>query len=164
MRVRLDKKATSISLLVALGVRSDGQKVLLAIKNMGGESEAAWRALLDNLVARGLKTPELVIVDGSSGLDKALAALWSDVPVQRCTVHIYENPTHRISCAEAPSCVRHVLSKSLLVGFARGIAFITRGLARSLIRDNARGEHGHRGPLGSHFGGLGFLGRDPLAF
>ena len=87
VRVRLDKKATSISLLVALGVRSDGQKVLLAIKNMGGESEAAWRALLDNLVARGLKTPELVIVDGSSGLDKALAALGSDVPVQRCTVH-----------------------------------------------------------------------------
>ena len=40
VRVRLDKKATSISLLVALGVRSDGQKVLLAIKNMGGESEA----------------------------------------------------------------------------------------------------------------------------
>jgi putative transposase len=44
VRVRLDKKATSISLLVALGVRSDGQKVLLAIKTMGGESEAAWRA------------------------------------------------------------------------------------------------------------------------
>ena len=45
VRVRLDKKATSISLLVALGVRRDGQKVLLAVKNMGGESEAAWRAL-----------------------------------------------------------------------------------------------------------------------
>ena len=40
--VRLDKKSTSISLLVALGVRQDGQKVLLAVKNMGGESEAAW--------------------------------------------------------------------------------------------------------------------------
>ena len=87
VRVRLDKKATSISLLVALGVRADGQKVLLAIKNMGGESEAAWRALLDNLVARGLRTPELVIVDGGSGLDKALAALWPEAPVQRCTVH-----------------------------------------------------------------------------
>ncbi len=54
VRVRLDKKATSISLLVALGVREDGQKVLLAVKNMGGESEAAWRALLDDLVKRGL--------------------------------------------------------------------------------------------------------------
>ena len=91
VRVRLDKKATSISLLVALGVRADGQKVLLAIKNMGGESEAAWRALLDDLVKRGLKTPELVIVDGAPGLEKALAALWSDVPVQRCTVHKHRN-------------------------------------------------------------------------
>ena len=68
VRVRLDKKATSISLLVALGVRRDGQKVLLAIKNMGGEREEAWRALLDNLVERGLKTPELVIVDGRPAL------------------------------------------------------------------------------------------------
>ena len=41
MRVRLDRKATSISLLVVLGVRADGQKVLLAVKNMGGESRGA---------------------------------------------------------------------------------------------------------------------------
>jgi transposase-like protein len=87
VRVRLDKKATSISLLVALGVRQDGQKILLAVKNMGGESKAAWRALLDDLVGRGLQTPALVIVDGSPGLEKALAAMWSDIPVQRCTVH-----------------------------------------------------------------------------
>jgi putative transposase len=38
VRVRLDRKATSISLLVVIGVRADGQKVLLAIKSMGGES------------------------------------------------------------------------------------------------------------------------------
>jgi putative transposase len=35
VRVRLDKKATSISLLVALGVRQDSQKILLAVKNDG---------------------------------------------------------------------------------------------------------------------------------
>jgi transposase-like protein len=91
VRARLDKKATSISLLVAMGVRQDGQKVLLAVKNMGGESEAAWRTLLDDLVNRGLKTPELVIVDGAAGLEKALTALWSDMPVQRCTVHKHRN-------------------------------------------------------------------------
>jgi putative transposase len=27
-------------------VREDGQKVLLAAKNMGGETSAAWRAVL----------------------------------------------------------------------------------------------------------------------
>ena len=105
VRVRLDKKATSISLLVALGVRADGQKVLLAIKNMGGESEASWRALLDNLVSRGMKTPELVVVDGGSGLDRALAALWPEAPVQRCTVH-----KHRNLLAHAPERLHEEIS------------------------------------------------------
>ena len=91
VRVRLDRKATSLSVLVALGVRRDGQKVLLALRNMGGESEAAWRALLDDLLARGLAAPELVIIDGAAGLEKAIAALWNDVPVQRCTVHKHRN-------------------------------------------------------------------------
>jgi putative transposase len=91
VKVRLDRKATSISLLVVLGVRTDGQKVLLAVKSMGGESAEAWRSVLDDLVRRGLRRPELVIVDGGSGLDAALAALWSDVPVQRCTVHKHRN-------------------------------------------------------------------------
>src|SRR3954453_19704457 len=37
VRVRLDRKATNISLLVVLGIRSDGQKVLLSVRAMGGE-------------------------------------------------------------------------------------------------------------------------------
>jgi transposase-like protein len=91
VRVRLDRKATSISLLVVLGVSRNGQKVLLAVRSMGGESEAAWRTLLDDLAARGLKRPELAIVDGAPGLEKALLALWSDLPMQRCTVHKLRN-------------------------------------------------------------------------
>jgi transposase-like protein len=91
VKARLDKKVTAISLLIALGIRRDGQKVVLAIKNMGGESEAAWRQVLDDLTARGLGRPELVIVDGGKGLEAALASLWDNVPVQRCTVHKERN-------------------------------------------------------------------------
>ena len=91
VRVRLDRKATSISLLVVLGVRADGQKVLLAIKSMGGESAEAWRTVLDDLIRRGLRRPEFLIVDGAPGLDKAIAAVWDGVPVQRCTVHKHRN-------------------------------------------------------------------------
>ena len=91
VRVRLDRKATSISLLVVLGVRADGQKMLLAVKNMGGESTEAWRAVLDDLIGRGLRRPEFLIVDGAPGLDKAIAAVWDGVPVQRCTVHKHRN-------------------------------------------------------------------------
>ena len=38
IKTRLDRKATNISVLAAIGVRRDGQKVLLSIGNMGGES------------------------------------------------------------------------------------------------------------------------------
>ena len=72
---------------------------------MGGESEAAWRALLDDLVKRGLKTSKLVIVDGAPGLEKALAALWSDMLVQRCTVH-----KHRNLLAHAPDRLHEEIS------------------------------------------------------
>jgi transposase-like protein len=96
VKVRLDRKATSISLLVVIGVRADGQKILLAVKSMGGESAAAWRSVLDDLVGRGLRQPELLIpafagTDGGNGIDAALAAVWNDVPVQRCTVHKHRN-------------------------------------------------------------------------
>jgi putative transposase len=91
VRVRLDRKATAISLLVVLGVRVDGQKVLLAIKSMGGESAEAWRSVLDDLIRRGLRRPEFLIVDGAGGLDSAIAAVWDGVPVQRCTVHKHRN-------------------------------------------------------------------------
>jgi transposase-like protein len=91
VRVRLDRRATAIVLLVVLGVREDGQKVLLAIKNMAGETSEAWRAVLDDLVKRGLRKSEFLIVDGGTGLEQALAALRGDVPTQRCTVHKHRN-------------------------------------------------------------------------
>src|SRR5208337_5567274 len=76
-----------------------------SIRSMGGESEAAWRALLDDLVKRGLKTPELVIADGAPGLEKALTALSPDAPVQRCTVH-----KHRYLLAHAPERLHEEIS------------------------------------------------------
>jgi putative transposase len=103
--VRLAKRATGLSVLVALGVRRDGQKVLIGLRNMGGESEAAWRAFLDDLAARGLATPDLLIVDGAPGLTAALTALWPDVPVQRCTVH-----KHRNLLAHAPKTLHEEIS------------------------------------------------------
>ena len=58
---------------------------------MGGETTEAWRAVLDDLVDRGLRRPAFLIVDGALGLEKAIAAVWDGVPVQRCTVHKHRN-------------------------------------------------------------------------
>jgi hypothetical protein len=45
--VPLDRKATPISLLVVIGVREDGQKILLAVRDIGGEKTQLWRTVLD---------------------------------------------------------------------------------------------------------------------
>jgi len=105
VRVRLDRRATSIVLLVVLGVREDGRKVLLAIKNMGTETSEAWRAVLDDLIRRSLRKPEFLIVDGGTGLEQALAAHWGEVPTQRCTVH-----KHRNLLAHAPKRLHEEIS------------------------------------------------------
>src|SRR5204862_7401443 len=80
-------------------------KVFLAIKNMGGESTEAWRAVLDDLIGRGLRRPQLLIVDGAPGLENAIAAVWDGVPVQRCTVH-----KHRNLLAHAPERLHEEIS------------------------------------------------------
>ena len=75
------------------------------MRNMGGESEAAWRGLLDDLISRGLRAPDFVIVDGAPGLEKALRLVWPDALVQRCTVH-----KHRNLLAHAPERLHEEIS------------------------------------------------------
>ena len=104
VRVSLDREATTISAPV-MGILSSGRKVLLSVRNMGGESEAAWRRVLDDLVARGLKTPQFLIIDGAGGLERALAALWPAGPTQRCTVR-----KHRNLLGHAPDSLHEELS------------------------------------------------------
>ena len=91
VHVRLDGQSTALSILVAMGVRVDGQKVFLGLRALAGESQAAWRDLLQDLESRGLSRPELVIIDGGKGLEAALAGMWPSAAVQRCTVHKLRN-------------------------------------------------------------------------
>jgi len=64
---------------------------LLALELCGGESFAAWRGCLDDLVARGLLAPVLAIIDGNAGLRRAVGEVWPRTAVQRCCVHKLRN-------------------------------------------------------------------------
>lgn len=87
MPVRCGGKAERLPIMVAIGVRANGEKVLLSLAVMGGESAAAWGEFVGDLSKRGLKRVQLAIVDGNAGLERALLELWPRLPLQRCTVH-----------------------------------------------------------------------------
>jgi transposase-like protein len=84
-------RVASLPVLAALGVRDTGEKVLLSLRLAGAESRLAWQELLEDLAARGLGRPRLVISDGNPGLAAALGRLWPGVAHQRCTVHKLRN-------------------------------------------------------------------------
>lgn len=91
LRVRIAKKVISVPVLVGLGVREDGHKVILDLELMQSESSSSWEGFVEGLIGRGLKAPLLAIVDGNPGLRGALAKHWPSVLVQRCTVHKLRN-------------------------------------------------------------------------
>lgn len=91
VRVRADRAVTTAVVLMALGVRPDGAKVVLALRLVSDETTAAWRTLLEDLTRRGLARPQLVISDGSDGAQAALDLTWPGVPHQRCLVHKLRN-------------------------------------------------------------------------
>jgi len=87
MLVKCGGKAERLPIMVAIGVRATGEKVLLSLAVMGVESAAAWGGFVGDLADRGLKRPELVIIDGNHGLARSLLERWPKLPIQRCTVH-----------------------------------------------------------------------------
>jgi transposase-like protein len=91
LRVRLAKQVVSAPVLVALGVRRDGQKVVLDLELLTSEATAAWQGLLEGVSARGLRRPRLCVIDGNPGLRAAVEMTWPGGAVQRCTVHKLRN-------------------------------------------------------------------------
>jgi transposase-like protein len=91
MKVRVDRRVACVPVLVAMGVRATGEKVLLALRLMGHESTAAWTTFVEDLAARGMTDPALVILDGNAGLRHAVGQTWPGAAVQRCVVHKLRN-------------------------------------------------------------------------
>ena len=80
--------------LTALGVDDQGNKHVLGMREGAGENAAVVKALLEDLVERGIKPGirRLFIIDGSRALRAGIDAVYgADQPVQRCRIHKIRN-------------------------------------------------------------------------
>jgi putative transposase len=94
-----DQKA---ALLVIVGVRTDGRKALLACESGIRESKESWRAILRDLVSRGLKLPKVAVADGHLGIWSALGELHPEGREQRCWNHKLMNVLDALPKSEQP--------------------------------------------------------------
>ncbi len=93
MKVRRAWGPQRVLLLVAYGVRPDGERRMLAFARAKGESQAAWEGFLQELYRRGLEGRQLglVITDGCAGLAAAIQTVYPRALHQRCWVHKMRN-------------------------------------------------------------------------
>jgi putative transposase len=98
LRVRRPAGRKRVQMLVAYGVRRDGQRRLLAFQRSQGESQAAWEGFMQSLYRRGLegKHLELIVTDGCAGLAAALQTVYPRVLHQRCWVHKMRNILEKV--------------------------------------------------------------------
>jgi putative transposase len=81
----------NVSVLVAIGVDSDGFREVLGISEGAKEDKAGWTGFLRHLKKRGLSGVKLFISDACLGLTESLADFYPEAKWQRCTVHFYRN-------------------------------------------------------------------------
>jgi len=105
-KVRLGKRRVRVPVLITLGVRCDGKRVVLDMQLAGDESTAAWRGVVEDLVRRHMGRPALAVIDGNPGLAAALREQWPGLPIQRCTTHKLRNLE-----AKAPAHLREELAE-----------------------------------------------------
>jgi transposase-like protein len=73
--------------LVLVGVRADGSKELVALKDGYRESGKSWANLLRDYARRGMRAPVLAVGDEALDFWKALAEVFPETREQRCWVH-----------------------------------------------------------------------------
>jgi transposase-like protein len=132
-------------ILVALGVDSDGQKHPLGIREGNTENGVVVKALLTDLVERGLSTDQarVFVIDGSKALRHSIEKTFGDFAlIQRCPVHKRRNVLGHLPQSARPSTQRALdeawnatdpaRAKRLLENLARSLNPSHPGAAGSL--------------------------------
>jgi transposase-like protein len=131
-------------IIVALGITTEGVKVPLGLWEGDTENATVVKALLSDLVDRGLDPAQgmLFVIDGSKALRKAIRAVFGErVPVQRCQVHKYRNVMDHLPESERPAVKARLRRAWAETDYDRALDQLTR-LASDL-------ERTHPGAAGS---------------
>lgn len=76
-----------------MGINLDGERDILGlwVGPSGGESPKFWGAVAAELSNRGVRDVLMLCCDGLKGLPDAARAVWPQVDVQLCVVHLVRN-------------------------------------------------------------------------
>ena len=91
--MRIGKTIETVPVLVVIGVKESGHKMVLGLQAGDKESASNWREFFKDLKVRGLKSQHVTlgIMDGLPGLERVFKEEFTHTKVQRCQVHEARN-------------------------------------------------------------------------
>lgn len=137
----------NVSILVAVGVDSEGFRDILGVCEGTKEDAESWRNFLRYLKQRGLKGVRLIVSDKCLGLVEALGEFYPEALWQRCVVHFYRNvltAIPRVRAKEVATMLKAIhaqedrqsaLAKSVAV--AEKLEVMKLSKAASIVREGA---------------------------
>ena len=135
--------------LAAVGIDGDGEKHPLGLREGATENAAACKALLADLIERGLPTERtlLCVIDGAKALQRAVTDVFGErALIQRCRQHKKRNVTEAL-----PERMRNSVLSAMSQAYATRDAKRARRLLENLAR---RLEPDYPGAAGSLREGL----------
>lgn len=107
-KVREEKHVINKAAYVALGVNMDGEKEVLGIWIGANESSKFWLSVLNDLHNRGVQNVLVFCVDGLSGFNEAIGAVYPYAKIQRCIIHQLRASTRYISYKDLKAFVADI--------------------------------------------------------
>lgn len=89
--VRNDYEVKEYAVYAVLGYDINGNKEILGLWLNETESKHKWMQIFDEIKARGVEDVFFISMDGVSGLEDGAKAIFPNVVVQRCIVHLIRN-------------------------------------------------------------------------
>lgn len=89
--IRENYEAREMAVYTILGVDLAGNKAILGVWLNQTESKNQWMKIFDELKTRGVEDIFFLSMDGVTGLESGAKAIFPEVTVQRCIVHLVRN-------------------------------------------------------------------------
>lgn len=95
--VRSEGQIVKKAVYIAIGINMEGIKEVLGIWVGENESAKYWLSILNGLKNRGVEDILIACVDGLTGFDNAIEAVYPKTEIQQCIIHQIRNTTRFVS-------------------------------------------------------------------
>lgn len=106
--LRREYEVKSCAIYVILGYDVNGIKDILGLWISESEGKHNWMQIFDEIKARGVEDVLFLCMDGVSGLEEGARAIFPDIVVQRCIVHLIRNSIRYIPSKEYKRFTAHL--------------------------------------------------------